>query len=296
MTIISIYLSDISRKSLKDNSIIKNYPSINYYYFLVPSEISEKDRDNFCKQGISFLSAQFNNPIENLISINDVNYQEIIQMGKELSWDVLYQYDSWIQVRSGVFDDELGLDISGFIGRIIGFFSNRNQNLFQIAYSGNTISKIKINPHKSKFVSPFYTILETDLILPSVHPDDIHFDENLKFKFARETFKHQNIFPESEVTDLKYLGFYRLIVEWEYELTTKLPKNNHVWIQTKTKKDLLWTGIHNSDQYYGIWGKFEKTEEKILLPLTDIEKIFNNNDLFISLKRYKKFAKIFLPN
>jgi|GEM_PF-2372894 hypothetical protein len=298
MKILSLSISRNLRETLKKRSMINNFPLIDFFYFLIPSDLNGPDRNHFFHQGSSFFSGQFNIPVDKYISIQEENFDFKNQKIKELSWEIFYRYNYWIKVRSGVFDDDLNMDISGFTGKIIDFYSDGKQNLFQIAYSGETIKSFSINQLLtiSKFDSPFYTILESDLIMPFTTPIDNNDEVKIKFSIVKELVAENKLYLNEKSLKNNSYENNNLIIVWENELASRLINQGSILVQTKSNKKLLWTGIHNSDDFYGIWGMFEKDSEKLLLPLTEIEKVFGDKDLSKSIKNYQEIARLLLPN
>lgn len=298
MKILSLSISRNLRETLKKKSMINNFPLIDFFYFLIPSDLNNPDRNHFFHQGSSFFSGQFNIPVDKYISIQEENFDFKNQNIKELSWEIFYRYNYWIKVRSGVFDDDLKMDISGFTGKIIDFYSDGKQNLFQIAFSGETIESVSINQliSISKFASPFFTILESDLIMPFTSLHDNNDVGKIKFSILKELFTDKKYHPNDILFNNYSCEIINLITAWENEMASKLKKEGNIIVQTKSNKKLLWTGLNNSDDFYGIWGLFEKDGEKLLLPLTEIMKVFGEEDLFLSIKMYQEIARLLLPN
>lgn len=279
------------------NSFVRNFPHVKIFYFSIPSSCTAEEKKHLIEFGNTFFLSQFPPSVENYLSIKNFSFlSDHIKTAHKISWEIFYKYNQWVKIRSNVFDGYLKTNVSGFTGRIINFFSSENQDVYQIALSGESLSKIKNAKLQSisKKYSPFYTYLEPEFLLP-IYSQENKLTVSLIEILAGLIKSNNRIIPEDANLD-EVSDFSDILFRWESYLNCFF-KNNEIYIiRTKSNHIYNWRGIHSADESFGIWGEFENNDELFIYPLTDILEVFNDDELSDIFHNFLSIAKLILPN
>ena len=281
----------------RTNSLLRNFPDVKYFFFSMPQTCSIEEKAHLIDYGKSFLLSQFSISAEKYISIRNLSsISDKSQMAHEFSWEIFYKFNNWVKIRSNVYDGYLKTNVSGFTGRIINFFSGDNQDVYQIALSGESLSRISKGKLKSiaKRVSPFYTYLEPDYLLPIIPPNDQQ--NNQKFEILSNLVSPRIGLIPDEMNTFKLKDFSEIINNWKSFFEGFFNNDQVSKIRTFDNKIYVWTGIHSADESFGIWGNFENNDEVRLFPLSDIKEIINDEKLSRYFHQYLTITKLILPN
>ncbi|MBE0688056.1 MAG: hypothetical protein IH585_18835, partial [Anaerolineaceae bacterium] len=220
MKVVSLEISENSRNLLKSDSIFNNHSDIDLYYFSIPTKLSISDQNHLIKQCFLFFQSQFAINIDNKISIGDKREIRInFKKSKDLSWEIFFRFNRWIRVCDGIFDEDLDWFISGFTGKIIDFYSDDETSVFLIAFSGKSIAKIPLD-HLQKSInniSPFYTFLNPELIMPDTPPEDENIDEETRIGIMLKFINFQNY---SDLLTIE--SFSEYLNYWEEQFRSNL--------------------------------------------------------------------------
>jgi len=282
------------RNLLKPDSIIKNYSEVDSFYFSIPTRLSISDQNHLIKQSFLFFKSQFSVDIENHISI--VNKREIgtkLKVAKELSWEIFFRFNRWIRVCDGIFDEDLDWFISGFSGKIIDFYSDDKNSVFLIAFSGDSITKIPLNHIQATInnISPFYTFLEPELIMPDIGPENLNVDEKKRIGIMLEltNFKNLSTFEKIE-------SFSGLLKFWEDQFKANLVNPAEVRINSSDQSIYKLKDIPYFDERFGVWGTLISDIKMVDIPMMEIQEVTNNKFLSDLIMEYQKTMPLLLPN
>ena len=279
------------------NSFVRNFPHVQFFYFLMPDSCTTEEKKHLIDFGNTFFLSQFPSSVEKYLSIKNFSFlKDHSKTAHKISWEIFYKYNQWVKIRSNVFDGYLKSNVSGFTGRIINFFSGENQDVYQIALSGESLSrirKVKLQTISKKY-SPFYTYLEPEFLLP-IYSQENKLAVSLIEILAGLIKSNNRLIPEE--TDLSGVSdFLDILFRWESYLKCFF-KNNQIYkIRTYGNQIYNWRGIHSSDVLFGIWGEFENNDQVFIYPLTDILEVFNDKELSDNFHNYLSIAKLILPN
>ncbi len=294
MKLVLLEINENLRNLLKPDSLFNNYSGVDLIYFSIPKNLSIADHNHLINQGIMFFQSQFSEKVENYISVeNKKDVTKKIKIAKELSWEILYRFNKWVKVCDGIFDEDLDWFISGFTGKIIDFYSDGETSVFLIAFSGDAISKIPLEHLKTNFIniSPFYTFLESGLIMPDKGPENINVDEKQRIGIMLQLTNFQ-INSSLE----KFDRFSDLLQFWEDQFKDKLVNPIEVRINSSDQSIYQLIDIPYFDERFGVWVTLISDEKIVDVPIMEIVKVLNNKifkELFIE---YKKMMAIVLPN
>lgn len=294
MTFVLLEINKDLRNQLISGSIINNYSDVDLFYFSIPTNLTISDQDHLIKQCFLFFQSQFFENIQNYIIVEH-NREEIKSQhkSKELSWEIFFRFNKWVKICDGIFDEDLDWSISGFIGKIIDFYSNDETSVFLIAFSGDALSKIPIEHLKTNFynISPFYTLLEPDLIMPDKGPENTNADEKQRIEIMLQLTNFQ-INSSTE----EFECFPDLLQFWKDQLKEKLICPIEVRINSSDQSIFQLIDIPYFDERFGVWVTLLSEERIVDVPIMEIIKVINNkffNDIIIN---YKKMMSILLPN
>ncbi len=251
------------------------------------------DYENLLIQCSHFINVQFSKRFD--IHVYEVNKEYLLDnkiKAKELSWEIFYQFNHWIKVNNGIYDQNLRWDISGFTGRIIDFYKDERHTLFLISLSLELLNSIPIHHFQSTDFefSPFYVTLASSLFTPLLSPDIVH-DENEGI-----IKKMMNVFKKSVlIQDKLYKNLDEFLIYCSSVFDNQLRKNEVNYVKTIEQKTIVWKNLISIDDKFGIWGLFYDGERIIQIPITDIETIIGNHELNNILSEYKKIMNFLLP-
>jgi hypothetical protein len=294
MKLVLLEINDRLRNFIKPDSFINNFSDIDLIYFSIPPNLTIADQNRLINQGFIFFQSQFSVNIENHIYVeNEKDFTNKIEIAKEISWEIFYRFNKWVKVSDGIFDEDLDWFISGFTGKIIDFYANDETSVFLIAFSGDALSKIPLEHLKTNFnnISPFYTYLESGLIMPDKGPENINIDEKQRIEIMLKLIN----FPDYS-TGEKFKCLSDLLQFWEDQFISKLVNPIEVRINSSNQSIYQLIDIPYFDERFGVWVTLFSGEKIIDVPIMEIDKVFYNitfNELIIE---YKKMMAFLLPN
>ena len=284
-------INQVLRNFINPTSIINIFSEVDLFYFSIPTNLTISDQNHLIKQSFLFFKSQFSVDIENHISVENKRVvTKNKKLSKELSWEIFYRFNRWVRVCEGIFDKDLDWFISGFTGKIIDFYSDEESSVFLIAFSGESITKLPLDhlQTNSNNISPFYTFLESEFIMPAIGPEDVNVDEKKRIgtmlKFSNFT-NYENI--ES---------FSALLKFWEDQFRENLDNPVKVRINSSDQSIYQLKDIPYFDQRFGVWGTIYSGETIIDIPLMEIVEITNNRFLNNLVMDYQKLMSLLLPN
>lgn len=293
MRIVLLKLTEEARKGIKSDSILNHYPHLDSFYFSIPSRLSVADQKHLIKRGSQYLQSQFSMSIVDLVSVGssrDIRRKN--QHAKELSWEIFYHFNHWVKVCEGIYDQELDWFISGFSGKILDFYTDDENSIFLIAFSGDSVSKIPVKHliEISRTTSPFYTFLESDLIVPDFDPVNFLEDEKKKMDLFVELSDFKE-YPQENFENL-----FDLLKFWEAQFRTHLLTAEPVRLDSYHNILALLVDIPYFCERFGVWGTLLIGDKKIDIPLIEMEEILNNKILDNHFQNYRKTMTLILPN
>ena len=102
-----------------------------------------------------------------------------------------FQFNSWVKICSNTYDQFLKMPISNFIGRIIDFYNDGENDVFYIEWSSNSLENFS-DPNLKKCikrkVSPFGTFITSDMVLPINYTENIQQLKRNQIKILRTFF------------------------------------------------------------------------------------------------------------
>ena len=294
MKYITLNLSDTDYCNLKSNSVLRNFPEYKNFHFSIPMKLSFNDQKYLIEQGYSFFKAQFVIEIgENIVFFNKKEDFKQSSNSKELSWEIFFRYNQFIKICQGVYDETLDWFLSGFIGKIIDFYSDNNKNIFLIELSANSLSIIPESHLRSILESDsfFFTYLSSDLLMPVQNLENQAVLEENLLELFKEVLGNQDsiIFEEST-------SIIQLIHKWEFVFKETITRPIISKTYSYNNEILQLIDIPYSERKFGVWGTFSDHENVIDLPLIDISEISGNNTFSQLLQEYKKQITPLLPN
>lgn len=280
-------------------SYINNFRNKNIFYFQFPVHLPKKDQDHLEKIAKKFFQDQINSPIESFLSIKEINLFVDTQINsKEISWEIFFNFNQLITVKTNVFDENLEWDISGFKGTIINFYAGDDQDIYQIRYSAESLSKIPLKKLKqiSNISSPFFTYLEPDYIMPEMSKFDCIQDQRDLVKLVENILEHLALPQYESSTFAETHSFFEIVQAWEaiFKKHTIQTQSIEVYLSNQNKYQLV--EICESDEFFGVWGNFVKEDIQYLFPLTEIIKVINHSSFNRNIQSYKQIMKLILPN
>lgn len=287
----------------KKTSYLINFPDKTVFYFKIQDNSSIEEINHLTTIGKDFFSSQFDYPIHHtpnkFITLRNEDYVLTKQMeSHEISWEIFYTYNHWIKIKPDVYDDTLDWDISGFTGRIINFFSGEDEDIYQIEYSGHSLKQMPIEnlQNISRNISPFFTYLEPEFIMPYLPSSVDHQEERVKVRILEKILNHkkQSINPDFSIHEIS--SFLEIIQNWETVLQKFLVANSDIQVRLSNRKKYQLINIHGSDEFWGVWGNFLRNKKHCLFPITEIVEIGNSRELQQTLKAYKEMMNLVLPN
>ncbi len=293
MRIVLLTITGDARKGIKSDSILNHYPHFDSFYFSIPSRLSVADQNHLVKRSSKFFQSQFKMSNDNLVSVvSNRDVSKKYQQAKELSWEIFYRFNQWVKVCEGIYDQELDWFISSFSGKILDFYTDDENSIFLLSFSGDSLSKIPVNHLKeiSKITSPFYTFLESDLIMPDFEHENILEDEKKKM----DLFIKLSDFKEYPQENFENLC--GLIKFWETKFRSNLVTAEQVLIYPAQDSPSFLIEIPYFCERFGVWGTFLIGDKKIDIPLIEIVEIISNKFLDNLFQNYQKAMALILPN
>lgn len=210
---------------------------------------------------------------------------------------IYYQHLDWIIIRSEIFDRSIKQKIGGMKGIIVDFFSNGQEDIFKINFGTQALSLFSENKLKfliERKMSPFYTYLSSDQILPSIKSDsDDHIQDNqvlTLLKYAPEKIKSHWENPQNRC----YYDKQKQIFEyWETLLSNRFTEQKHLIGTTIQKENVKILSIAGSDEKNGVWINIQKNEKELIIPLSNLRRISTPINLNYDLKIYNYWASFF---
>lgn len=294
MKVVLLSFDKSLRNQLKLDSFINNFSEFELFYFSIPTRLSLSDQNHLINQSNLFFQSQFKVNIQNHISVvNKGDIRKIIKKSKEVSWEIFFRFNNWVKVCDGIFDEDLDWFISGFTGKIIDFYSDDDKSIFMIAFSGDSLSKIPFNHllTNDNNISPFYTFLEPEFILPDSEPENFDEDETQRIRIMLKLTNFQNL-KTSENIDC----FSELLQFWEGQFRKNLIYPVGVRIHSADQSTYQLKDIPYFDERFGVWGTLISDEKLIDIPIMKIQEITNNNFLNNLVKEYQKTMSLLLPS
>lgn len=234
--------------------------------------------------------------IQFLNSNIDVITQKTINF-KALDLSHFFRFNNWVKIRSGVYDRYLKMNSSNFIGRIVDFYNDGEQDIFYILWSKETLESLqfaKLQRLMTKKISPFGTYVSTDLITPIVYQEDetLLQRKQLEIFYTQIANKYSNeydkVFGASESnTDIE------TEVMWEHYFSQLLSVNKPVFCFFGSAREYQISDIVGGDQKTGVWVELSYAEKNQIVPLSDLDGIKENKEFSAFLAFYKYWAKIF---
>lgn len=295
MKLVLLEINENLRNLLKPDSLFNNYLGVDLIYFSIPTNLSIVDQNHLINQGFIFFQSQFSEKVENYISVENKSDVRInLKHAKELSWEIFFRFNCWVRVCDGIFDEELDWFISGFTGKIIDFYSNDENSVFLISLSGDSISKIPLEHLKTIIdnkITPFYTILESDLIMPDKIPDNIPEDEKLRIESILNLINFQDYSTRGIFTNIS-----DLLLFWENQFKEKFVNPVEVRINSSNQSIYHLIDLPYYDERFGVWCTLKSDEKIIDVPINKIIEVKNNKSFDELIINYKKMMAIVLPN
>ena len=299
MNYLTLELPQKQNINIKSSSFLTNFPDISIFYFSIPEELSESEQTHLINFGKLFFESQTTNDIHQFLRIhkeeNIINTQNFYL---QISWEIFYQFQHQIIVKSNVFDDYLKCDISGAKGKIINFFSGDNQDIYQIQFSNNSLKHILKNQTKrfSKEISPFFTYLESELFMPDFPLKGISKENYNMMDFLPDILEGDLLIEELDDTFKKTMDNLEFINIWEMIFNQFFMEEIEIITIGSNQRKYSLIGINSSDESFGVWGEFRNDSKISLFPLTDMIKCLNQKKFDQYLQIYRKISKLILPN
>ena len=288
---------------MKDTFQIKNFTD--YICFSIPADFDQNDLFHITKYFRAKVFENIKNPTENIHTGNFLNDDQIkfklldIKDNPQNCMDlsIYYQYMDWIIVRSGMFDQSLKQNIGEMKGIIVDFYNNGQEDIFKInlgiqALSGFSEKKMKFLIDRK--ISPFYTYLSPDQILPSSEPDSTESIQDSQvqnlLKYAPEKIKSHWNNPQNK----NYYDQQKPIFEyWENLLNNRFDDQNQITGTTFQNETVRILSIAGSDEKNGVWINIRINERELIIPLSNIRRISTPLKFNYDLKIYNYWASFF---
>ena len=177
------------------------------------------------------------------------------------------------------------MDISDFIGKIVDFYNDGDTTIFLISFSGESLKKISIKYFKSNTfqISPFFSILEPEFLLPLPYISENNFEDRDKLDLIAQ------ILGIEDLMIIEELDLEKSFLFWTEKIQSEKEKINQTIVDTEDYSTLTWKDISFSDKKYGLWGTFVNDTEEFELPLFDIINVKEHEKLNDILDQYKDF-------
>ncbi len=281
------------------SSFLSNFLEISYFYFSIPEDLSEPEQTHLLNIGKFFFECQTSTDIHQYLrTINDKNIILAQNSSHQIPWEVFYQFQQQIIVKSNVYDDYFGCDISGLQGKIINFYTGENEDVYQIQFSRNSIQKVlngRTN-RASKNISPFFTYLESDYFIPDFPSTEDSSEDYNMMEFLPAIMEGKNYPEEIDVIFKKSDDVLTLLNYWKELFLQFLKEGLEIITVGNDHCKYSLFGINSSDEAFGIWGEFRKNNQTCIFPLSDLKKCLNHKNFDQYLQVYRKISKIILPN
>ena len=208
-----------------------------------------------------------------------------------------YQFNDWIIVRNGVYDQSLKQNIELFEAKIVDFFNDGEKDVFFIKWGENAlnrISKKKIQSLIQNGVSPFDTYINSDQVLPyrKLGPDRdlsiIHME--IFLDYAHKIFKDYLEDPENLFLHQKQQLTF---INWEYHFHEKFNKQKPTIASNYQKENFKIINTAGSDEKNGVWISIDRKGQELVIPLIDVERIITPVFFKNDLKIYHYWASFF---
>jgi len=282
---IILHITKEARNHLLINSMLINFNEFDYFYFKIPRFTSKIERLQYTEVAQLFFQKQFSNLDNKLIEVHgNLIWKKGIN-ALELSWEIFFQFDKFVKVKEGIFDENLNKDISGFTGKIIDFYNDDDITLFLISFTSDSIKNIPIEYLRSNAfqTSPFFTILEVDFLLPLPFYVENKFEEREKLEIIGQ------ILDLNDLITVEDLDMEKSLIYWRNKIQPEKDKSNEILVESEESSNLTWKDFSFSDSKYGLWGTFLKDNVEIELPLIDIDLVKNHEKLNNIMHEYQKF-------
>ncbi len=290
-------------ETVMDTFRIKNFAD--YICFSIPEDFNESDfllLTNFLKTKvfknikISTTYGQTNQFLnDDRIKFELLDIRDDSKICVDLS--IYYQYMDWIIIRSEIFDRSFKQNIGGMKGIIVDFYSNGQEDIFKINFGTQALSQFSENKLKyliERKISPFYTYLSSDQILPSIKSDSYdHMQDSQALtlvKYAPEKIKSHWENPQNRCYYVKQKQIFEY---WESLLSTRFTEQNHLIGTTFQNENVRILSIAGSDDKNGVWINIEKNEKELIIPLSNIRRISTPINCNFDLKIYNYWASFF---
>lgn len=251
------------------------------------------DYENLLIQCSHFIKRQFSKRFDIDVYAVDKEYLHHNKIrARELSWEIFYQFNHWIKVNNGIYDQNLRWDISGFTGRIIDFYKDERHTLFLISLSLESLNSIPVHHFQSTDFefSPFYVVLASSFFTPLLSPDIVHDEIEGSIKKMMNVFTKSVLIQDNPVKNLD-----EFLIHCSSVFDNQLRKNEVNRVKTIEQKTIVWKNMISIDDKFGVWGLFYDGERNIQIPIADIETVIGNHDLNNILGEYKKIMNFLLP-
>ena len=247
---------------VKDTFQLKN--DTDYICFSIPPDFDQNDIYHITNFFRTKVFKNIKNPSKNIhinqILSNDQIFIEILDIKDKpqncLDLSIYYQYMDSIIVRSGILDQSLKQNIGEMTGVIVDFFSDGQEDIFKIRFGIQALSGFSENKLKfliERKISPFYTYLSPDQILPSgEHDSEVSIQERqvqTLLKYAPEKIKS---YWDSPLNNIFYDEQKPIFEYWENFLRNRFDNQNEITgttFQNETVKILSTAG---SDEKNGV--------------------------------------------
>ena len=232
---------------------------------------------------------------ETIFDFEIINNEKQINSCSDLS--MYYQFNDWIIVRNGIYDQSLKQNIGLFEAKIVDFFNDGEKDVFFIKWGENALNQIsnkKIHSLIQNGISPFDTYINSDQVLPyrkqGTDRDLSVIHMEVFAKFAHKNFKEYWDDPEN----LYFQNNQQLtVVNWEHHFHEIFNKQKNTIATDYQNENIKINNTAGSDDKNGVWISIDRKGQELIIPLMDVKSILTPVFFKKDLKIYQYWASFF---
>ncbi len=264
----------------------------------IPDDLTENEVNNlveFLSEKIFvFFKNKYNVSFDNDSKTNSWLSFTIVNGNKTTENTLLlanfYQYNSWVKIRSDIYDQYLKMPISHLKGKIIDFYNDGENDVFFIVWSSESLLQIPESNIKKclrRKISPLGTYIQSDMILPidffENSSDLSRSQTNLLKPYLMEKFESEfkTVFSELEI-----MSFNNSEEIWENFFENVIQENREIFLY-KAKQTWKLISVSGSDEKNGVWVEVAINSKRYLYPLNEFSNI-------LSLDNIKRIFEFYL--
>ncbi len=264
----------------------------------IPDDLTENEVNNLVEflteKIIIYLKIKYRVSFENNIKENKWLSFTIDKGNKIIENTLLlanfYQYNSWVKIRSNIYDQYLKMPISHLIGKIIDFYNDGENDVFYVVWCSESLHQIPEPIIKKCFrrkISPLGTYIQSDMILPIDFFENSYdlsrSQTNLLKPYLMEKFESEF---KTVFSELETMGSKSSEEIWEKFFENAIQENREIFLN-KAKQTCKLISVSGSDDKNGVWVEVEINSNRYINSLNEFSSI-------LSTDKFKRIFEFYL--